>query len=268
MDIFAPIRFKTSIQLAPSDLVESFETILLKKLRNSLEGVCTRYGYIRPKTIEILKRSCGLFVKQHFNGHVRFDIVCRAEVCNPITGMVLEAVVKNKNALGLHAESYVRMDGQDVPVLDILIPKRTAGIASEIDLDTVNIHDRIYVEVLGKRYQLRDRKIEIIGRALKEAKKNIVKAEEEDEVNLDMEEQQGGDLEIEEAEDTEEATESDAEGKDSDEEEGGATREVDIDEESEEGSAEEEEFDEEFDMDGGDSMDGDVEDYDDYDKYE
>ncbi len=268
MDIFAPIRFKTSIQLSPADLVESFEDILLKKLRNSLEGVCTRYGYIRPKTIEILKRSCGLFVKQHFNGHVRFDMVCRAEVCNPVTGMVLEAVVKNKNALGLHAESYVRMDSQDVPVLDILIPKRTAGIASEIDLDEVQIHDKIYVEVLGKRYQLRDRKIEIIGRALKEAKKMMVKTEQEEEVTLDLDEQQGGELDIEESDAERNESERGESDADSDEEEVGRTRQVNIDEESEE-EVGEEEYDEEFDdMDGGDSADGDADDYDYDDKYE
>jgi hypothetical protein len=168
MDIFAPIRFRTSVQLAPSDLLANFQETILDKVRVSLEGVCSRYGYIRPGSIVIVKRSTGSFIKQHFNGHIKFDMICKAEVCNPAIGAVFKAIVKNKNALGVHAESVTHEDDVTHPVLDIIVPKRSAGITSTIDLEDVNVGDIVYVEVLGKRYQLHDKKISIIGRAIKE----------------------------------------------------------------------------------------------------
>jgi DNA-directed RNA polymerase subunit E'/Rpb7 len=217
MDIFVPIRFRTNIQLAPSDLLVNFEQVLLHKLRSSLEGVCTRYGYIRPGSIEIVKRSAGSFIKQHFNGHVKFDMVCRAEVCNPGVGSVFEAVVKNKNALGVHAESILQVGDKIEPVLDIIIPKRSVGIVSEIDLEELQMGDKIFVEVLGKRYQLHDRKISVIGKAIKEPPKapspndadegldedkeinpDEVYSEEEDVVDLEDEEEGAKDEEEEE----------------------------------------------------------------------
>lgn len=171
MDTFVPIRFRTSIQLPPSDLVADFQQVLLNRVKGSLEGICSRYGYIRPGSISILKRSVGSFVKQHFNGHIKFDMICRAEVCNPSVGAIFEAVVRNKNALGVHAESVIKNKGTEETVMDIIIPKRSVGIVSTIDLEGLNVGDRIYVEVLGKRYQLNDKKISIIARAIKEPPK-------------------------------------------------------------------------------------------------
>jgi len=107
-----------------------------------------------------------MFIKQHFNGYIKFEMVCKGEVCNPANGMVIEATVKNKNALGFLAECSIDIDGAIMPVLDIIIPRRAAGVTSEVDLDTVNVGDVIYVQVLGKRYQLNDKKISIIGKAV------------------------------------------------------------------------------------------------------
>lgn len=168
--MFLPVRFKTSVQIAPGDLNDNFDETIKAKLKDTLEGVCSRYGYIKPGSLEIIKRSAGLFTKQHFNGHLRFEIQCRGDVCNPAQGLVVQAVVKNKNAMGLLAESSIEIANNTVPILDIIIPKKSNGIMSEIDLEEVQIGDHIYVMVMGKRYQLNDTSISIIGRAVKKPK--------------------------------------------------------------------------------------------------
>lgn len=182
---FFPVRFKTYVQLAPKDLTSDFEECILRKLRRTYEGVCSRYGYIKPASLRVLQRSAGQLMKPHFNGYIRFEAVLVGEVCNPTKGTVVEAVVKAKNNLGLLAESKVMVGGEEVPVLDIIVPKRSAGIASEVDLDTIAVRDRIFVEVMGKRYQLNDHKISIIGRVVKEMK--VVVGEEEEVVADDGE---------------------------------------------------------------------------------
>lgn len=170
MSLFVPIRFKTNLQITPSTIKEiDFDEILLRKLKKTYEGVCTRFGFIKPGSLEILKRSMGICVKQHFNGHFRYEVICHAEVCNPAIQSTIPAIVKHKNALGIHAESTVEVDGKDLTVLDILVPKRTAGILSEINLDSMQQGDQIYVQILTKKYQLYDKCIEVIGRAMKNA---------------------------------------------------------------------------------------------------
>ena len=167
--MFFPIRFKTHVQLVPFELDVNIEQTLMAKLKKRYEGVCSRFGYIKPDTLQILHRSLGSFMKPHFNGHTRFEVLLIGEVCNPTQGMVVSAKVQAKNNLGILAESSIPRAGlPDLPLLDIIVPRRSAGIASEVDLDTIAVGEEVYVEVLGKRYQLNDSKISIIGRIVKE----------------------------------------------------------------------------------------------------
>lgn len=214
MDCFLPIRFRTSVQLAPSEINVDFNQAIITKLRTNLEGICTRFGYIKPQSIEVVKRSAGQFVKQHFNGHIRFEMVCKAEVCNPPQGLVVKAIVKVKNEMGVLAESSLEMNGKKVPVLDIIVPLRAAGIVSEVNLENVNVGDEIYVSVLSKRYQLRDKKISVIGRAMQKPVTGGLKTDKEtfggvDEI-IDAEDVESYDGTEEIEEETEGATAADA----------------------------------------------------------
>ena len=247
--MFFPVRFRTHIQLPPSELHGNFDDAIQARLQASLEGVCSRYGYVRPGSLEVLNRSAGVFVKQHFNGHIRFDILCKGDVCNPPQGMVIEATVKNINALGLLAESTMDVNGQTIPVLDIIVPKRAAGISSEIDLDSVNIGDKVLVAVMGKRYQLNDTKISIIGRAVKQASTGRPATEvNDDDVDGDEEFVEGDDV-VSDVEDDDEDEEAATASGDEDEEGVIVKKAKVIDEDAEEEPGELEDYDEDADDD-------------------
>jgi len=162
-ELFIPIKFKTNVVLKPSEMDSDFENTILKKLKTLYENVCSKYGYIKNNSIKIIKRSIGIIKSQHFNGNICFDVVCTAEICNPIQGSVIKCKVKAKNSLGLLAEGYY----DKIPILEIIIPKISAGIQSEVNLDTINIGQEIKIEVCGKKYQLFDKHISIIGKAIK-----------------------------------------------------------------------------------------------------
>ena len=208
--MFFPIRFKAHVQLVPQELDINIEKTLMTKLKKRYEGVCSRFGYIKPDTLQILHRSLGSFMKPHFNGHTRFEVLMVGEVCNPTQGMVVTAKVQAKNNLGILAESSVVARGlADLPLLDIIVPRRSAGIASEVDLDTISVGEEVFVEVLGKRYQLNDTKISIIGRIVKE--RRGVPANETNDVIADT----GGETETEFDDDVD-ADDVDVDGDDPD----------------------------------------------------
>lgn len=163
-DLFIPIKFKTNILISPNELDADFDKTILKKVKDNYENVCSKYGYIKNNSIKILKRSIGTIKTQHFNGNVCFDVVCIAEICNPIQGSIIKCKVKAKNSLGLLAEGYY----DKIPILEIIIPKISAGIQSEVNLDTISIGQEIKIEVCGKKYQLFDKHISIIGKAIKD----------------------------------------------------------------------------------------------------
>ena len=189
--LFIPIKFKTVVYLSASELDAKYQDRIYTKLKTHYEGLCTKYGFIKPDSIELIKKSQGTFIKEYFNGFIKFELYCRAETCNPVQGNIVQAVIKNKNQLGILAESSMEVNGKQVPILDIIIPIKSAGIISQLDLDTLKIGDSISVEVMGKKYQIKDRKISIIGRVISNVKKEeeIVEVEEEEEVEADLEEE-------------------------------------------------------------------------------
>jgi hypothetical protein len=229
-DLFIPIKFRSSVNLKPNELnQENLDDIILKKLKVLYENVCSKYGYIKNDSIKIIKRSIGIIKNQHFNGNVVYDTTCIAEICNPIQGSVIKCKVKAKNSLGLLAEGYY----DNIPILQIIIPKISAGIQSEINLDTIAIGQEIKIEVCGKKYQLFDKYISIIGRAIKNKEENIKNAiieddeneevmavkEDEDEVVSFIEDNEEQEEEKEEQEEQEEKKEEDEEEEDEEEEE-------------------------------------------------
>ena len=247
--LFVPIKFKTHVQLFPAEMDATFQERLLNKIREEYEGICSRFGYIKPNSIEIIKRSCACLQKAYFNGSIRFDVLCRGEVCNPVQGSIVEAIVKNKNQLGILAESYVEFDDEKVPILDIIVPIKSAGILSDINLDQLQLGETIHIEVMGKKYQMKDRKISIIGRAVQPVKEAVeVVATEDEEVEEGLEEEVFEDLPSEEVED---------EDKEEIEKKGGAEEEASDDEsnDSEDDSDADEEYSDDFDeedFEGGD----------------
>jgi len=175
-ELFIPIKFRTTIILTPNEINKDYETTILTKLKNNYESICSKYGYIKKDTIRIIKRSVGQLKKEHFNSNCYFDVICIAEICNPAQGSIIKCKVKAKNSLGVLAEGYY----DNIPILQIIIPKISAGIQSEINIDTINIGDEIKIEVCGKKYQLFDKHISIIGRAIKSKDEYIKNAIVED----------------------------------------------------------------------------------------
>lgn len=235
-ELFIPIKFRTNIILKPNELDSNFEKTILKKVKDMYENVCSKHGYIKNNSIKILERSIGTINNQHFNANIRYQLKCIAEICNPIQGSIIKCKVKAKNSLGLLAEGYYDKN----PILEIIVPKISAGIQSEINIDTVSIGQEIKIEVCGKKYQLFDKHISIIGKAIKNKdefiKTDIVEDADEDgfinededpNVDIDIEPE----LNIEEDEDEDGKKKEDDEEEDGDEEEEDEFTDVDLEDE-------------------------------------
>ena len=181
-ELFIPIKFRTTILIKPFELDSDFEKTILKKLKETYENICSKYGYIKNNSIKIIKRSIGTIKNQHFNANTSFDVTCIAEICNPAQGSIIKCKVKAKNSLGLLAEGYY----DKIPILQIIVPKISAGIQSEINIETIHIGSEIKIEVCGKKYQLFDKHISIIGKAIKNKDESIKTTIVEDLVDDDI----------------------------------------------------------------------------------
>jgi hypothetical protein len=178
-ELFVPIKFNTTVNLKPFEIGANLDAIIKKKITHNLENMCSKHGYIKQDSIKIIKRSMGKLVVSHFNGNITYNLQCIGEICNPAQGSIVKCRVKAKNALGLLAEGFYN----NVPILQIIVPRLSAGIQSEIDVESINIGDEIKIEVCGKKFLLYDKFISIIGKVLKDKDefiKNVFEQNDDD----------------------------------------------------------------------------------------
>jgi DNA-directed RNA polymerase subunit E'/Rpb7 len=165
--LFMRIMIKDKVKLQPANVGLNIKEEITKKLLKRFEGICTRHGYIRKGSVEVLKISLGKVEMTTLNGDITYTVQYTADVCNPSLGCSIKAKIINMNKFGILAEAGIRLDdGAYIPVLDIIIAKQAVGHQSEINLDKLHINDEVTIEVLGKKFELNDTKISIVGRVL------------------------------------------------------------------------------------------------------
>jgi DNA-directed RNA polymerase subunit E'/Rpb7 len=165
--LFTKSIITDNVRLSCAQLTNQYKSYVKLYLQNKYEGKCSRYGYTRTGSIEILKVSTGTVRMFSLNGDAMFKVQFRAEICNPLVGQVMSAIVLNVNKFGVLASGGT-FDGDVkdlesiLPIVDIVIPK-VGTITSGVDLSEIKPGDRVTVEILGKKFNINDPKISAIG---------------------------------------------------------------------------------------------------------
>ena len=162
--IFIRMQLCEKIKLEPAFISSSYKDEVLKRLKTKVEGICTKHGYIRPDSVEIYKVCSGRVELIGLNGSTIFDVYFWADVCNPLLGSVLKCRVSNINKFGILVEAG--------DIIEAIVAKNSVSIQSDVDLEKVRIGDDVMIEVVGKKYELNDKKISLIARIVRN-KENI-----------------------------------------------------------------------------------------------
>jgi DNA-directed RNA polymerase subunit E'/Rpb7 len=152
------------IIISPKYLSKNIEKYIVRKLKYQCEGKCIREGYVLEDSINIIRRSVGKTYGCDFSGNITYDVVYGAKICNPFANDIIYCVVKNINKLGIL--------GENGP-LSIIIAKQYHTDKSIFK--NIEIGDYINIKVLGKKYELNDIKISVIGQIVKDGKIKIKK---------------------------------------------------------------------------------------------
>lgn len=159
-NIFYRVLLNDRVKIEPRFLGKNYRDHVTQKLKTTMEGVCTKHGFIKQGSIEVYKIAPGNIELVGLNGSVVFEVYYYAEVCNPMIGNVIKAVVTNVNKFGILAEV--------AGILEIIVAKNSVSIQHDtgISLEGIQIGQSIMIEVVGKKYELNDKKISIVGRVV------------------------------------------------------------------------------------------------------
>jgi DNA-directed RNA polymerase subunit E'/Rpb7 len=175
--IFKKYKICTLINLSISQIANNtIDDAILEKIQSKYENKITKYGYIQENSIEIIKRSPGIAMKEHFNSSFQFKAVCYALICNPSIDTILEATIVSSNNAGFKAEVK---DTDGKVIIDIIIPRLTSGIKHEYDIEDLSVGSNVFVKICRKRYHYNDNKIVIIGLVINNPNDNDTEEPEE-----------------------------------------------------------------------------------------
>jgi hypothetical protein len=142
--------FEEKVAMSPKDMnrvsEESIDDIILEHLRANIEGKCSLHGYVVPNSLELLSRSIGSLENGRFTGNVLFHVQAQGKVYNPSNGLEIDVEIIKKNKMGLY------MIYNDA--IRVLVP-RDLHLGNE-EFESLNVGDKIRVEVRKSRFQVKD----------------------------------------------------------------------------------------------------------------
>lgn len=215
MNNFTEINNKDTVKIAPWLLNANYKQNILKVLKKKYEGICSKFGYIKQNSIELLSVNKGSIELSTFHGYVLFEVEFNASICNPAIGSIVKCKVKNINVFGLLCTSGIIEQGKYQNILNIIIPKQESQFTNHPDvLQNISINDEVNVEILGKKYILNNTNINVFGKVIDSKKTNdslvltdndlnLLELDDEEIVNEDTEGLLDEDDEIEEDDKTE-----------------------------------------------------------------
>ena len=147
----------------PFSLIGSNTQYNLEQRIKKIEGKCNKEGFVKPNSINILSYSAG----ELYSDKVVFHVLFECFICRPVEGMVINCNAKNITKAGIRAE----IKGHFSPV--IIFISRDHHLKHKT-FSKIKENDDIIIRVIGKRYELNDEYISIIGELYKKKKKKLV----------------------------------------------------------------------------------------------
>lgn len=138
----------------------NIKNIIKAKLVNKLEGKCSKEGYIKNGSIEILTYSSGVLDC----GFVNFNVSFECLVCNPVEGMIIKCKVNNVTKAGIRASYYNNIES---PITVFIARDHYFNQAAFVK---VKEDDVVTTKVIGIRFELNDTNIYIISELVKVTK--------------------------------------------------------------------------------------------------
>lgn len=149
----------------PFSAVSNFsrvEDYLLKSVSNDMDGRCITEGFVEPGSCKLRSYSVGTFSA----GNIKFDLDIECMMCCPKEGTVIKCTAKTVTQAGIRAHAafmtpspvvvYVSREMYDATRVSESMP-------SQLPMDSVKPGDVMHIRVVGRRFELNDKQVSIIG---------------------------------------------------------------------------------------------------------
>jgi len=174
MDIFFETTLEDIIKLSPSQITTKKDEFILQVLKSNYEGTCSKFGYIKKNSIQLVSVSMGAVELATFHGYILFPVLFKASICNPSVGSVIQCSVHRMNSFGMlcTATTINSETGKEEQIMNIAVPKHLSS-KDDAFVDSIQIGDSVLIEIIGKKYELKNTNISAIGKVILEKTREV-----------------------------------------------------------------------------------------------
>ena len=154
-NIYTKIIDSEKINIPFNKLSNNIFDILQNILQERLEKKCNKNGYVKKNSVKVISHSIG-----ELNGeNIIFNVSYECYISNPPENMTIECKVSSITKVGIRA--ILNSESQEDSPFVIFVARDHHY--SNKDFSKISVDDVINIKVLGKRFELYDNNISIIG---------------------------------------------------------------------------------------------------------
>ena len=135
---------------------------------NEMDGRCIAEGFIKPGSCVLRSHSIGALSA----GNIRFDLDVDCMLCCPKDGAVINCIAKTVTQAGIRAHActnpspvviYISREMHDAARIPMPVP-----MPMTMTMDSIKPGDTMQIRVVGRRFELNDKHVSVIGELINE----------------------------------------------------------------------------------------------------
>ena len=160
------IRRKVCIPFSAITNFNCMEAHLTQVISNEMDGRCIAEGFVKNGSCKIRSYSIGTFAA----GNIVFDMEIECMLCCPKEGTVMNCIAKTVTQAGIRAHAFTK-EHEPSPVViyisremhDATTTNTRMMTNNAASMDSIKPGDVIQVRVVGRRFELNDKHVSVIG---------------------------------------------------------------------------------------------------------
>ena len=155
----------TNLNINSNELTKDIDALILHKLKEKYENICTQHGYVVEGTISLINRELGNVKTIDSNSYISYVVNYSADIIYPTEGEIIDVIVDRVNKMGVI--SYVdnpKNNFESSPLI-IIVPNEYFTESTR-DINSITKNQKIKVEILSVRIKYGNSKIQIIAKPL------------------------------------------------------------------------------------------------------
>ncbi len=134
---------------------QNLEAELTRRVSDQITGKCIPEGFVKPQSCNLRTHSVGALSA----GNITFNLEVDCLLCSPHEGDVIKCIAKTVTQAGIRAHACI----EPSPVVIYISREMQESSPESRTMDTVKPGDGLLVKVIGKRFELNDKHVSIMG---------------------------------------------------------------------------------------------------------